>query len=100
MNAEEINPPTITTDPVIEYCESIKPKGFIKYGTIKPNPLRLPKYMLNVTKIILKFLFLNNFNTAYLNEISLSVLAKPDGGVGALLLNRNTPGMSNKLIIN
>lgn len=56
--------------------------------------------MLNVMKIILKFLFLNNFNTAYLKEISLSVLAKPDGGVGALLLNRNTPGMSNKLIMN
>lgn len=43
INADEINPPKITIDPVIEYYESRKPKGFIKYGTIKPNPLRLPK---------------------------------------------------------
>lgn len=50
--------------------------------------------------MILKFLFKNNFLTAYPNVISLSLFANPEGGLGGLLLNKNKTGNSKRLMKN
>lgn len=60
-NPAERKPPIISIEPATEYYVSTKSKGDIKYGTIKPNPLTVPKKKLNVKKIKIKLLFFNKF---------------------------------------